>query len=68
MAKHVVFHADSAQVTIIVGGVPVAVRGEVDVVVKQPAKMGMVDSAAWDEVTQKSAQGFGAEFIPVAGG
>ncbi len=45
--KEVKFHSNFASVTVCVGGTPIALHGEVDVVLKKPAKLNSQDEKAW---------------------
>lgn len=55
MPKQLAFHADLAKVVVWVGGTPVALNGEVDVVVKEPAKKSNGNKLAWSLVSKENA-------------
>lgn len=52
MPKQLVFHSDYIQVVAMVDGVPYAVAGEVDIVLKQPAKLPETDKRVWAKMAK----------------
>lgn len=62
--KQVHFHSDFATMIVYVNGVPTAVHGEVDVVIKQPSKLTAKDNAAWETISKRTAAAITVESIP----
>lgn len=53
--KQLVFHDDLVTVVVYVGGRPVTLQGEVDVVLREPTKKSKANKNAWASVTTDSA-------------
>lgn len=56
MAKQVIFHSDFHTCTVVINGVPYAVNGEVDITLKQPAKLPSMDQRTWQLINAKSVE------------
>lgn len=66
MPKQLHFHSDFASLQVVVGGVPIALHGEVAITITQPTKLPQADRNSWSLITKESAQAITAELIPHA--
>lgn len=61
--KTLVFHEDLATVTVYSNGVPITLQGEVDIIVKEPAKKTRTNKLGWQAIIQENVAAVGCEAI-----
>lgn len=66
MAKEVVFHADLHPIEVVIEGLSVSMLSEVDITIRQPAKLDPVSRRAWAELAKSDAQAATVRLVPKA--
>lgn len=58
------FHSDFQSVTLVVDGVPMTVNAEVDVIIRQPAKLDGMSRSVWKRAAGAKDRGVSTAYTP----